>query len=266
VPVEVRTFATIAEAGRAVLAGRAAHFLGGGTILMRAVNEADPSVGTIVRTTDPVLRQIRVEGGTIAVGAAVTMAAVVAHRDLAFLAPVARVVGGPQVRAMATVGGNLFAKPPYGDLAGALLALGATVETADGRRMPVDDLLRPNAPRVLVAAVHVPRPRDGTFRFVKVSRVRPKGVSVMSIAAHLPGSGGRIESARVAFNGMGPRPMRSQAVERVLSGQPLDAATIGRAAAVAADGLAPEDDAVASAWYRREVAPIHLRRLLEGAR
>jgi hypothetical protein len=46
---------------------------------------------------------------------------------LAFLAPVARSIGGPAVRAAATVGGNLFAPSPYGDFSVALLALGAIV-------------------------------------------------------------------------------------------------------------------------------------------
>ena len=58
------------------------------------------------------------------------MAAVLAHRDLAFLHPVARSIGGPAVRTMATVGGNLFAACPYGDFTVALLALDGTVSIA----------------------------------------------------------------------------------------------------------------------------------------
>ena len=43
-------------------------------------------------------------------------------------------VGGPAVQNMATVGGNLFARAPFGDLAPALLALGARLvfASADG--------------------------------------------------------------------------------------------------------------------------------------
>jgi xanthine dehydrogenase small subunit len=51
----------------------------------------------------------------------------IAKTALAFLAPVARSIGGPAVRAAATVGGNLFAPSPYGDFSVALLALGAIV-------------------------------------------------------------------------------------------------------------------------------------------
>ena len=56
------------------------------------------------------------------------------------------------------------------------------------------------------------------FGFLKVSRVKPKGVSVLSIAAYLPRDGGRIRGARVAYGAMGPTPLRAQGVERVLEG------------------------------------------------
>jgi CO/xanthine dehydrogenase FAD-binding subunit len=263
--VEVETYATLAEAARAL--GSDAVFMGGGTLVMRDVN-AGTSARKIVRSADPALGQIRASGDGFTIGAGVTMAEIMAHRDLAFLAPVARSVGGPQVRNMASVGGNLFAHHPYGDFAVALLALGARVVMAgQGGVKPLEDLLRErgrSGATTLVAAVEVPRPRDPrAFAFVKVSRIKPKGVSVMSIAAHLPREGGRIRGARVAFGAMGPTPLRASAVERVLDGQTLDAATIARAAQVACDGLDPGTDGLASAWYRREVAGTHLKRLLE---
>lgn len=270
-PVRVETYDRLEDAARALAASRAARFLGGGTLVMRAVNEADQSFDTIVRSRDAALREVRVDGDRVTIGAGLTMAAVAAHRDLGFLAPVARAVGGPAVRNMATVGGNLFAASPYGDFAAALLALGATVNLAGtgGRAVPIDDFLRDRDRQagVLVQSVSVPRPRDPSeFRFLKVSRVKPKGVAVMSIAAWLPQSGGRISGARVAYGAMGPAPVRAAAVERALDGQTLDAAAIGRAAAAATDGLDPPTDALASSWYRRQVAGVHLGRLLAGER
>ena len=125
--VEVKTFASMSEAAAALASDRSARFFSGGTLLMRAINEGDTTIATLVRATDPAYRQIRNEGARITIGAGVRMVDILASRDLAFLHPVARVVGGPAVRAMATVGGNLFAPSPYGDLAAALLALDATV-------------------------------------------------------------------------------------------------------------------------------------------
>ncbi|TJX12575.1 MAG: xanthine dehydrogenase family protein subunit M, partial [Mesorhizobium sp.] len=103
------------------------------------------------------------------------------HPDLGTLAKAARAVGGPAIRNMATVGGNLFAPSPYGDFAVALLALDATVGTDDGDT-PIETFLagRDNS-RAIVTSVSLTLPRAGSFRFLKVSRVKPKGVSVLSI-------------------------------------------------------------------------------------
>lgn len=259
----VETHGTLAEAQRAM--GADAIFMAGGTLVMRDVN-AGVTATRIVRSTDPALTDIRLSGDGITIGAGVTMATIAAHRDLTFLAPVARAIGGPQIRNMATIGGNLFAPHPYGDFAVALLALGARVTVAgqSGAARPLSDILRDRERVGLIASVQVPRPQaPGDFGFAKVSRIKPKGVSVLSIAAYLPRQGGRIRGARVAFGAMGPMPLQSAAVERVLDGQALDAAMIARAAQVAVEGLDPPTDALASTWYRREVAGVHLRRLLE---
>ena len=40
---------------------------------------------------------------------------------------------------------------------------------------------------------------------------------------------------------------------------------IAAAVAAAAEGTSPASDAIASDWYRREILPVHLRRLLLGS-
>ena len=266
----VRTFDQLGDAASAMASDRAARYLGGGTLVMRAVNEGDQSFQTIVRATDQSLKQIRPASNRIEIGAAVTMSDILASQDAAFLHAAARAVGGPAIRNMATVGGNLFARSPYGDFTAALLALDATVSTVGGmggRDMALAEFLaqRESGQSGLVAGVSVTRPSTpDAFRFVKVSRVKPKGISVLSIAAHLPVSGGRISGAALAYGAMAPTPIRVPAVERALDGQALDEAGIAGALAVATEGCAPATDAIASEWYRREVAPVHLKRLLLG--
>ncbi len=263
--LKVLTCTGLAEAARVVAGEPGAHILGGGTLLMRAVNAGEAGVRTLVRINDPALCAVRREGEAVVIGAGLTMGAIISNRDTDFLAPAARTVGGPAVRNMATVGGNLFAAAPYGDFAAALLALDAVVVGTDGGETPLGTLLagRGRGPRPVVAAVRVKRPDDrGAFRFIKAQRVHPKGVSILSIAAHLPRAGGRVTGARVVYGAMGSTPVRVTAVERALEGQTLDAAGINAAVEAAVEGLAPPDDAIASAWYRRQVAPVYLKRLL----
>ncbi|MEM9145953.1 MAG: FAD binding domain-containing protein [Pseudomonadota bacterium] len=253
------------DAARAA-AERGARYHGGGSIVMRAVHEGDQNFDRMVLARDPLLTRIEAQGDRVRIGAGVTMAALLAARETAFLIPAARAVGGPAIRTVATIGGNLFAAHPYGDLAVALLALGTTVTLAgQGREMPLEELLSARERhRPLVSAIQVTRPADGTFRFHKVTRVKPKGVSVMSMAALLPQRSGRVAGARVAYGAMGPAPIRVTAVERALEGRTLDASGIAAALAAATDGLSPPTDALASEWYRRETAPVHLSRLLLG--
>ncbi|MCZ8142160.1 MAG: FAD binding domain-containing protein [Acetobacteraceae bacterium] len=259
--VTIEKHATVGDAQRAL--GGDAVYLGGGTILMREIN-AGLVQGRIIRSTDPVLKQIRQSGDGFEIGAGVTMSALANHAELAFLHPVVRAIGGPQIRNMATIGGNLFAEPPYGDLAAALLALGARLVMAGGQARPIEEFFRDRKRAGLITAIQLPRPRDNkSFAFHKVSRVKPKGVSVMSFSALLPRDAGRLRGVRIACIGLGPGPLRAFSAERALEGQVLDAASITRAAQLVTDGLEPPTDALASSWYRREVAGVHLTRLLE---
>ena len=121
--VTVRTFASSGEAAAALSSDRGARYLGGGTLVMRALNEGDVTISTIVRASDHALTRIDATGSRITIGAGVTFARILAERDLAFLHSPARSIGGPAVRNMGTVGGNLFAPLPYGDFTVALLAL-----------------------------------------------------------------------------------------------------------------------------------------------
>ena len=61
-PGTVKTFATSGEAAAALSSERDARYLGGGTLVMRALNEGDTSVSTIVRATDRALTHLDVGG------------------------------------------------------------------------------------------------------------------------------------------------------------------------------------------------------------
>lgn len=258
--VSVETYPTLAEAASAMREGSA--FLGGGTMVVRGLNFATPAYNRIIRSTDAALQEVRSEGDGVRIGAGTTMSHLMQASGAEFLRPVARSIGGPALRNMATAGGNLFVRSPYGDLGVAFLALDARVEMSDGRTLAIEDFYaQRNGLRGLVSAIIVPRPAQGAFRFRKVTRTKPKGAAVMAIAAHVP-VGGRNSGARICFGAMGTTPLRSKDAEAALESGSLDAQSVQRACDICCNGLDPQDDALASAWYRRAVAPVHLRRLL----
>ena len=260
-PLALKTYPKLAEAG-AALKDAGARYVGGGTLVVRATNEGDVSLSTYVRSTDPALSAIKVEGGRATIGASVTMSAVARHPGLSAIAKAAKAVGGPAIRNMATVGGNLFAAAPYGDFAVALLALNATVHTTSGDLVIEEFLAGREGSHSVVASISFAVPSAEKFRFVKVSRVKPKGVSVMSIAAVIDADAGQVKSAKIALGCMADRPMRAKAAEKALSGATLTKEGVVPAVAAVGEGTKPITDAIASAWYRSEVLPVHFRRLL----
>ncbi len=254
-PVSVRTFVNSGEAAAALSTDRGARYLGGGTLVMRALNEGDVSISTVVRANDQALTRIDAAGPRVTIGAGTTFTRILAERDLAFLHAPARSIGGPAVRNMGTVGGNLFAPSPYGDFTVALLALDAMISVHGGL----------GGRGTLVLSISCQKPASSeAFRYRKIARIKPKGGSVITLAAHLPMSGGRIVGARIALGSMAPTQIRARAAERALEGRSLDTSTIAAAAAAVAEGTSPGDNALASAWYRREIVGVHLRRLLSG--
>lgn len=267
-PVTVRTFTSTQDAAAALSSDRSARYLGGGTLVMRALNEGDISISTVVRASDQAMTRIDASGSRITLGAGVTFARILAERDLGFLHAPARSIGGPAVRNMGTVGGNLFAPNPYGDFTVALLALDATVSVLGGfsaRDVPIEEFLqsRERQAGTLVLSISCQKPLNAdAFRYRKIARIKPKGGSVITLAAHVPVSGGRVLGARIALGSMAPTQIRAKAAERALEGRPLDASTIAAVASAAVEGTSPTDNALASAWYRREIVGVHLRRLL----
>lgn len=267
--LEILKAESVRQATAILAAETGARLLGGGTLVVRDVNYGGGDIDKLILTDNLGIGDIKVAGGRATVGAGVTMAKVARHPDLVFLKPVADAIGGPAVRAMATVGGNLFAPYPYGDFTVALTALGATVavETLDGATdIPIATFLaeRERVGARIVKSVTFALPPANAFRFVKVARKKPHGASVISIAAILPVVAGKTSSAAIAYGAMAPTAIRARAVEQALDGKALDAAAIAAAVKVATEGTAPATDPQASAWYRSAILPVYLKRLLSG--
>ena len=266
--LEILRVDSVRAAVAIIAAESGARFVGGGTLAVRDVNYGDGSTRKLILPDGLALDGISVAAGRITLGAAATMAQIERHPGLAFLRQVAGAIGGPAIRTMATVGGNLFAPYPFGDFTVALLALGASVTIEGAQKsetIELEKFLTGNGvPKGVVVSVSFAEPPAGAFRFAKVVRRKPHGASVLSIAALLPMAELKVVGARIAYGAMAPRPIRTQNVELALEGNALDAATIAAAVKVASMGCAPLTDPQASDWYRLQVLPVHLKRLLEA--
>jgi CO/xanthine dehydrogenase FAD-binding subunit len=231
--------------------------LAGGTILMPEVTYGRyPKGGRTLMLHRAGLDAVA-DGGAVTFGAMTSLDAVVAA-GVEPLAAAAAVVADPEIRAQATIGGNLCAAPgveaPRGDLQAPLLAMGARVRSVGPggeRTESVDEYLAGPRDR-LVLSIEVDRPARAAY--ITQRRPHSHSYSVMAIAAaEVDGT------VRMAAAGVAPHAVRLTGVEQALAG----GASPADAAARATEGVEPHDDALASAWYRREVLPVLVARVIE---
>jgi CO/xanthine dehydrogenase FAD-binding subunit len=219
--------------------------MGGGTMLMPAAHAGTLGAERVVSLARAGLATVDRRDGRTVLGAMVPLAAVAELDGVPALADAARAVGGPALRNMATVGGNLLAGLPYGDVGVALLALGAEVELS-GRTVPIErfwDEFR--AGEEIVRAVAFDDAPGSVY--VRWARRAANSPAVVCVA---------VAGGRVALGGVAAHPVRSPGAEAQLG----DPAAAGAAAAAEVD---PPTDAIASAWYRRRMTELFVRRALE---
>jgi carbon-monoxide dehydrogenase medium subunit len=272
---------SIAEAvGLAARFGDAARFLAGGTDLLIQIERGRIAPKQVIGLQ-------RVPGlDALAVNGRVVLGAGVTHRRIektsAFHGPLhglvegAEVIGGHQVRNVATVGGNIANASPAADLVPVLLALDAdvTLVSVNGERtLPLTHfLLGPGRtdrrPDELLLRVTFPSlaPRTGTA-FLKAGRRRAMEISVVcvAVAVTLDAAGERCVEARVALGAVAPTTIRARAAEALLAGAPAIAETFRRAGTLAAEACDPISDVRASASFRRHLVATLVPRALARA-
>lgn len=258
--------------------GGQASFLAGGTDLIVQIERGRVAPRHVIGLGRvPGLAGIEVNG-RIALGARVTHRAIEQTPALAgplrCLVEGAEVIGGHQVRNVATVGGNLVNASPAADLVPCLLALDGVVTLVGPggeREIPIERfLLGPNRtarrPDELVTRVDLPAlpPRAATA-FLKAGRRRAMEISVVCVAARLDldATLERCLEARVVLGAVAPTAVRAHAAERLLEGQPVGGEAFRRAAEAAQEACRPIDDVRASAGFRQHLVGVLVRRALD---
>jgi len=209
------------------------------------------------------MQQIEITADNIRIGAGVTLGALgKAMHDLhPSFGEMIRRYGSTQVRAAATIGGNIANGSPIGDGPPALIALGARLHLRQGdtrRDMALEDFFvaygkQDRAPGEFVEAITIPRQPD-QLRCYKLSKRFDQDISAVCGCFNITVDAGHVVEARIAFGGMAGIPARASAVEAALIGQPWDEITITAAMPAFATDFSPLSDMRASAAYRTEAA------------
>jgi xanthine dehydrogenase FAD-binding subunit len=230
------------------------------------------------------LRRISLEDdGTLRIGPLASLTAVskseIVRRHVGSLAEAVLTVGGPQVRNIGTIGGNLCNGVPSADSASTCFALDALIEltSADGVRvLPIAEFYV-TAGKVdlqhgeLVTGILI-RPESyvgchGAYYKYAMRNAMDIATVNCSTVVRLSPDAMIIEDARIAFGVAAPTPIRAPHGEDALRGQPVTMAVVEAAAkASIADTRARDSWRAGKAFREHMLAQIARRCLVKSIR
>lgn len=257
--------------------GDEAKILAGGQSLIPILHYRLARPRVVIDINGLPLGDIAFDNGRIGVGALVRYHELEESAELARRCPVlaeaARLIGNVRVRTLGTVGGSIAHADPAAELPAVMTALDARLAVASAsdrrtvaaREFFTGPLTTALAADEIVTGVDLPATTTYGWAVEELSR-RAGDFAVVAVVVLISlDRRGHVEDARVAFGGVGDRPVHARAAEDALRGREPTAETLARAAHVAREALAPPSDAFVSGAYRRHVAGVLCRRALVRA-
>lgn len=241
-----------------------ARFIAGGTDLGVAL--ADPLFrpGCLVDITG-IDRLLTMETGPkgILIGACVTADRISRSDKLpACLVQGAAALGSPQIRNMATLGGNICNASPCGDTLSPLMVLEAVFILASrsgSREVAAGDFFTGPKQTVLgedelLVQVRIPPETGRGFSgFRMIGKRNGQAISQVNAAVWAEAEGEVLRNIRMAAGSVAPVPLRMTKTEKLLEGKSLCGALLEEMKESVREEIAPISDVRASRDYRREV-------------
>jgi CO/xanthine dehydrogenase FAD-binding subunit len=251
-----------------------ASVLAGGTdlVTLRAGGLLAPEALVDIKT----IPELRGMGGETSrmLGAATTMRELseTTVPGLDALVDGARLVGGAQTRARATLGGNVVRASPAGDTLCGLLVLDACLHlrSVDGHRaLPASEFFAGPGRNLryeneLLTAVEVPLNAGGSS-YDRFTYRNAMDLAVVGVAANLSCRDGVCSAASIAIGAVGPVPLLVPDAAGALIGSGCDPHAIEAACAALLDVASPIDDVRGTRRHRLRVLPVLARRVIERA-
>jgi aerobic carbon-monoxide dehydrogenase medium subunit len=267
---------SLAEASEFLLRhGDQARLIAGGTTLVILLKQRAVHYPYLVDLQSiPGLDQITHEADGVRIGALVTHRAVelspVVRNLFPVIAEAFRKIGNVRVRQTASVGGNLAHADYRLDPPPALLLLGsqATLFGPRGSRVvPLKDfftgiyetVLEPGEILVDVKIPHMPTGSKAVY--LRYSTLSANDWPCLGVAALLSQENGRCRELRLALSGLASTPILVSGLEWVRD-QTLDNSLMERILTAVDQQIAPLSDLRGSAWYKREVAKVFVKRAI----
>ena len=261
-----------------------AHILAGGSDLLLDIRDgklAGAEILSIYKLDE--LRGVDTEAdGTIVIRPLTSFSRIeqndIIRRHLPVLAEAAGTVGGPQIRNIGTVGGNVCNGVTSADCASTLFAYGAELELTgpDGiRNVPISAFYTGPGkvdlhPAELLTAIKVRQENYEGYsgKYIKYAMRNAMDISTLNCAVlcKLSGNKGVITDARIAFGVAAPIPMRCGNAEQHACGRLLSKQAIAEIVTEALQEITPRSSWRASKELRMQLAQeLAIRALTEAA-
>jgi len=237
-------------------------FLAGGTDLVVLMNAGKAAAENFIDLSHiKELTHIAQRNGTIELAGNVTHAQC-GKLPVKCLAQASLSVGGPGIRELGTIAGNIATASPAGDGSTALLALDAEVELTSVRgvrTMPLEKFFvsyrkTALAPDEMITKVSLP----AIYRsdWLKNGKRGAVNISVVAAAVAITPK----KEVRIALASVAPFPVRCHQAEAAFA-KGADARQVGE---IVRSEIKPITDHRASADYKTHLSGVMVRRLLEG--
>lgn len=187
------------------------------------------------------------------------------------------VIGGTQIRNMATLVGNICNASPGADTAPVLIVLGAEAEISrmgpkgkESRWVKMEEVFAGPKKTILnkdelLTQVRIPLPgKDSGQSFRRLARVR-LDIAKINSAVYLEREGETISEVKICMGSVAPTPVRTPTVEKALKGNSYSDTLVEEAASKVLKDINPITDVRSTAEYRKEVASILVREAIEEA-
>lgn len=212
------------------------HVFAGGTDLLLELGayvSGDVALLDISKIDE--LKKIDLVQDHLFVGCAATFSEIIRNEAVRRYAPAlvdsSSLIGGPQLRMQATIGGNVAHGLPAADGAISLLALGAEVELVSlrgKRRFPLEDFFvdigqTKLQPDELLYGFYLPvADKDAGSAHVRVSRPQGVAIAILNVAVWLACKDKLITDLRIAIGPAGRMPLRLRRCELKLKNKMID--------------------------------------------
>jgi carbon-monoxide dehydrogenase medium subunit len=225
------------------------------------------------------LRFIERGDGVVRIGGGTTLTEIAAsplvRAQLPSLAYACHRVGNVRIRNVATLGGNLAEADYASDPPAVLASLGATCTargTQGSRTIPVMGLITGFYETSLrhgevITEIRVPAPSgERRVNYQKYISRSSEDRPCVGVAARGDFDGPAIADLDVVVGAVAPVLQRLPDVTAEVAGRPLDGDAIAHVSRGYAQRIEPMSDARGSAWYRRRMIEVFVRRALESLR